>query len=95
MNLAVLGSVLSEKGYESDQVNSGAKGLELVEERYELAVRGEARMYDLLLVDYSMPEMDGPQVARSLRGLFDKTDEGVVRQPFICCCTAYTEASFM
>ena len=42
-------------------------------------------------MDYSMPEMDGPQVATELRQILDMTG---IEAPYICCCTAYGEASF-
>ena len=52
-------------------------------------------MYKLILLDYSMPEMDGPQVAIAVRNLF-KTSILVTEAdtPYICCCTAYCEAAF-
>ena len=51
-------------------------------------------MYVLVLLDYCMPEMDGPQVARQLRHTLDEHSDTGVQQPFICCVTAYTENSF-
>ena len=54
-------------------------------------------MYKLILLDYSMPDMDGPEVARQARAFFKEhsTSEEDRLDPFICCCTAYTEATFM
>ena len=52
-------------------------------------------MYEIILLDYSMPEMDGPQVATEIRRIFQSSillNEDKV--PYICCCTAYAEASF-
>ena len=52
-------------------------------------------MYKIILLDYSMPELDGPEVAMRIRRLFQSNpllEEDAV--PFICCCTAYDEASF-
>ena len=49
-------------------------------------------MYKVIFLDYSMPEMDGPQTASELRQILDMAGLEV---PYICCCTAYTEASFM
>ena len=52
-------------------------------------------MYKLILLDYSMPEMDGPQVAFALGKLFKAsvmmTEDEI---PYICCLSAYTEAGF-
>ena len=45
-------------------------------------------MYKLVLLDFSMPDMDGPEVAIKLRKLLN--DVGL-DAPTICCCTAYTE----
>ena len=38
-----------------------------------------------------MPEMDGPQTAAELRQILNMAGLEV---PYICCCTAYGEASF-
>ena len=48
-------------------------------------------MYKLILLDFSMPEMDGPEVAVQIRRLID---EAAIEQPYICCCTAYTNDSY-
>ena len=53
-------------------------------------------MYKLILLDYSMPDIDGPQVALRIRQLIqDSSHLGESKVPFICCCTAYTDANFM
>ena len=52
-------------------------------------------MYKIILLDYSMPEMDGPNVAAEIRFIFQQnTLLGEDQIPYICCCTAYTETSF-
>jgi CheY-like chemotaxis protein len=52
-------------------------------------------MYRLILLDYSMPEMSGPQVAISIRNMFKASViVSEVDTPYICCCTAYGEAGF-
>ena len=38
-----------------------------------------------------MPEMDGPEVATQITKLVDQFKIG---KPYICCCTAYTSASY-
>ena len=48
-------------------------------------------MYELILLDYSMPGMDGPQFCRKLIQILNDYN---LPLPFICCCTAYAEASF-
>eukprot|EP00353_Schmidingerella_taraikaensis_P018082 CAMPEP_0185621122 /NCGR_PEP_ID=MMETSP0436-20130131/56289_1 /TAXON_ID=626734 ORGANISM="Favella taraikaensis, Strain Fe Narragansett Bay" /NCGR_SAMPLE_ID=MMETSP0436 /ASSEMBLY_ACC=CAM_ASM_000390 /LENGTH=67 /DNA_ID=CAMNT_0028262091 /DNA_START=240 /DNA_END=440 /DNA_ORIENTATION=- len=41
-----------------------------------------------------MPEMDGPQVARAVRKILER-EVVVSERPFICCCTAYSEPTFV
>ena len=54
-------------------------------------------MYKLILLDFSMPDIDGPEVARQVRSFLreQSTCEDDRLEPVICCCTAYSEASFM
>ena len=52
-------------------------------------------MYKLILLDYSMPDLDGPQVAILVREIICENENfGEANVPYICCCTAYAEASF-
>ena len=52
-------------------------------------------MYQLIMLDYSMPDLDGPQVAIRIRELILENEHlGETKVPYICCCTAYAEASF-
>ena len=48
----------------------------------------EVSMFKLILLDYSMQDMNGPQVAMKVREL---VAEHNLNQPLICCCSAYTE----
>mmetsp|Transcript_1166 Transcript_1166/g.1539 ORF Transcript_1166/g.1539 Transcript_1166/m.1539 type:complete len:129 (-) Transcript_1166:43-429(-) len=70
VNIEILGSMIEEKGYQCDKVSSGFEALSLIYERFELAKQGEEKMYKLLLLDFSMPEMDGPQTASIIRDYF-------------------------
>ena len=50
-------------------------------------------MYKLILLDYSLGDgFDGPEVAREIR---KTVSSAALSQPYICCCTAYTEDSYM
>ena len=52
-------------------------------------------MYKLVLLDYSMPDLDGPQVTIEIKNLFKQSILVQENQiPNICCCTAYAEESF-
>ena len=43
------------------------------------------------MLDYSMPELDGPQTAIRIRQV---CKEANVDQPYICCVTAYSETHY-
>ena len=54
-------------------------------------------MYKVILLDYSMPSMDGPTTATHIRNLLENKGDIVaaeLQRPYICCCTAYDEAGF-
>ena len=89
--------MLQEKGYPCDTANSGLEALVQIKQRFGLHQKGKALMYKLILLDYSMPDMDGPEVARQARKFFKEhsTSEADRLDPVICCCTAYTDATFM
>ena len=44
-------------------------------------------MYALILMDYSIPEMDGPTCVSKIRSILSKSSQ----RPYICCVTAYSE----
>lgn len=79
----------------SDSATSGKQALNLIQNRLELVYAGKASMYKVIMLDFSMPEMDGPQVAIEIRRMLNKSILTTSsKSPFICCCTAYAEASF-
>ena len=49
------------------------------------------KVYKLIMLDYSMPELDGPQTAIRIRQVCEEAD---IDQPYICCVTAYSEAHY-
>lgn len=56
-NCAVVSSLLRKEGYHVDVANDGAHALEMVENR----------PYNLALLDYQMPGMDGVELYRKIR----------------------------
>ena len=66
---------------------SGNEALEIMQAR----IKESKPPFRLVILDYSMPEKDGPQTAMEIRDLCEANGLPV---PFICCATAYSEASF-
>ena len=60
MNIEVLQSMLVSKGIMSESALDGKIALKMLQTRIEAVYKGEAQMYQIILLDYSMPELDGP-----------------------------------
>ena len=68
----------------------GRIALARIDARLELLYENpDASMYKLILLDYSMPDMNGPEVCQRIREIL--TPE---QQPYIACCTAYDDINF-
>ena len=93
MNIVVFQALLGEMHQRSDKALDGKQALQLVQERIERVRAGEqgVSMYSLLLVDYNMPEIDGPKFVRLVTRLLAEAGLAI---PYICCCSAYAEDSF-
>jgi CheY-like chemotaxis protein len=68
--------MLEKLGYNADMVANGVEVLQAV----------ERQPYDLVLMDIKMPEMNGLEAARAIRGMSD------IKQPKIIAITAYALA---
>ena len=88
-NIVALRSLLSLFSLESDCASDGNEAIQLVKNR----MSSETPMYKLILLDYSMPECDGPTATVEIRRLLGGVGTAPI-QPFICCVTAYTGESF-
>lgn len=82
VNLKVASALMERKGFAVDVAQSGMEAIEKLE-------HGE--IYDLIFMDYLMPEMDGAQATRRIR----KLEECREKQPVIIALSAnvLTEAS--
>ena len=87
--------------YTSDVAFQGHAGLELAKQRFEQAMNRKAPMYQIIIIEFSMQDMDGCQVTQAIHQLFDfaidladnDAERAIVPTlPYICCVTAYTEA---
>lgn len=100
INVFIITDLLSFSGVKSISALNGTKAIELVQQRIERVKRATGRdkdkramsMFKLILLDYSMSDLDGPTVSLQVREMLSKHG---MPQPHICCCSAYTEASFV
>ena len=68
MNIDVLQAMLCSLNVKSDKALSGEIALKLIQDRIQ---SGEG-MYKLILLDYSMPGMNGPETARVVRAFLEE-----------------------
>ena len=61
------------KKLKSDTALSGAIALNSIKERLTKVLNNESTMYKFILMDYSMPGMNGPQTVRKIRELLSKS----------------------
>lgn len=60
----VVASLLADRGYEIETADDGFNALRVAQDR----------VFDLVLIDYHLPEMDGYALARLMRSLSEKTN---------------------
>ena len=51
------------------------------------------KSYKLIMMDYSMPILTGPEATRKILDYLH-SKASTLAKPYICCCTAYTNKSF-
>ena len=75
---------------------SGERALELIGQKLQVeeAVDAVLSPFKLILCDYSMPRMSGPETVRRMNRLFEEFQEAnpeiTLFIPYICCLTAYS-----
>ena len=96
MNLEILLNLLEVKGHPCDTTLSGSEAIEMVAKRLHRFETDGTAFYKLILLDFSMPIVDGPQVARQITKLFAESqalsESG--ERPKIFCCSAYNSKDF-
>lgn len=58
---------MQQFGLKSDFAISGDKAINLVKKRLENMERSNSEMYKLIFLDFSMPDLDGPQTSTAIR----------------------------
>ena len=64
--------MLESKGYKNDSAARGTHALDIIKRRHALSIKDNVAMYKIIFLDYSMPDMDGPQVSRAIRAFFNE-----------------------
>ena len=68
INLEVHKAMISNlKNMKCDTAMSGAEALSLISNRLQKIIQGRSTMYKIILMDYSMPDMNGPQTVKKIR----------------------------
>ena len=68
------------KNLKVDTALSGAIALNLIKERLTKVLNNQASMYKFILMDYSMPGMNGPNTVRKIRELLRNSTKEEVHQ---------------
>ena len=71
MNIFVVEEMLKVKSTACETALRGRIALDIITERIESVALGQGQMFKLILLDYSMPEMDGPTVATEIVKMFN------------------------
>ena len=90
MNLMAFKGMMEEQGLLADESLSGKEAIELVRQR----ILNKQQIYKLIMLDFSMPEINGPQTSLAIRELCSEAGIDSSNRPYICCVTAYSEADF-
>ena len=73
-NIVAIQSLLQQFNLKSDYCNDGKEAIEMVKKRS----KSDDPMYKLILMDYSMPDCDGPQATYAIR---EYLNEGSALEP--------------
>ena len=69
LNRKMLSKCLRSDGHSCTEAEDGFEAIKVVEERMESVDRGESKMFDVILMDFIMPNLDGPGATRQIRAM--------------------------
>ncbi len=67
LNIEVIGLLLLGKQIMIESALSGPEALEKIKERAKFVKDGTDEMFKIILLDYCMPEVDGPETSKLIR----------------------------
>ena len=73
---------------------SGQEALHTIKERIRKVKQNQLEMFKIIFLDYSMPNMDGPEVAQELKRILNE-EPVFIEHPKIYCCSAYTHQHYL
>lgn len=88
-NVVAIQSLMSQFDEKSDFCNNGKEAIAAVKARID----ANLPPYNLIMMDFSMPECDGPTATKIIRLSYQDSGCPKDKQPFISCLSAYSEKS--
>ena len=94
-NLFAIESQLEFIGVSVVKATSGERAVEALQKRLAELANGTKRdLFKLILLDYNMGDLNGPETARTMQRKFAEfraiNPQVVCRMPYMCCLSAFT-----
>ena len=89
-NIVAIKSLLQQFNFYADFCCNGKEALDMIEQRIEKGLP----TYQLMMLDFSMPYIDGPTCCQQVKDLLRSKGYSKKDIPFICMLTAYQEKAF-
>ena len=83
-NVFAVVSLFKQFQIEVDTAGDGVQAQQMVKKLY----LSKMTTYDLIMMDYAMPQCDGAEATKGIRKYLDDAPEQI-QQTYICCLTAY------
>ncbi len=85
-NVLALKGAFEQLQFSCDASNGGEDAVQVIKDQ----VNSGRPVYKLIMMDYSMPDINGPEASKRIREFL--TERGIPRksQPYICLLTAYS-----
>ena len=87
MHIMALTSLLETEGIPSAFQTSGVKAIEHLAE----LIYQKKPIYKVIIIDFCMKVMDGPQTAKQIKELCNDARR---KEPFLVCCSSNSEETF-
>ena len=88
-NIVAVEMISKSLGFQIDAAFNGSQALDLISKRTQESCGERCKIYDLVIMDYNMPLMDGVEATRAIR---KKIEEGEWKELVVVGCTAYEGA---